>query len=464
MAQPDKLAAFDKKSTSTTPLTLISSKGYAQWLSKQEQRVQNWLAVVGFLAEAGQSALIPSEDGKLAGVVAGIETKPDLWSIAGLPTHLPVGSYEIASKHSKDELADFATGWALGTYRFDDYLSTKPRASATLVPPAGIDMKAVERCVEATFLVRNLINEPANVLGPAELVAITLRVARKYKASVNVISGEDLLAQNYPAIYEVGKGSERPPQLIDLTWGRKNAPKLTLVGKGVVFDTGGYDIKPSAGMLGMKKDMGGAAHALALAQMIMDRKLDVRLRLLIPAVENSISGHAFRPSDIIETRSGKTVEIGNTDAEGRVILADALYEAASEKPEWLIDFATLTGARNVALGTEVAVLFSNNDKLAKQLEEAASATHDPLWRLPLWQPYWRGMKSKIADMNNAGSGGNAGAITAALFLQQFVPDEQSWAHFDFNAANVSARPGRPEGGEAMALRACFAAIEKKFGK
>ena len=467
VAKTDFLSPFSLLAADTTaptlPLTVLAKAEFDGWLKKQPVQTKNWLTSTGFEAAAGQLALLPGDDGTLAGAVLGSDTPEDMWTLAALPASLPRQyNYRLSHRSSKKQAELLALGWALGAYRYDRYLSQKPPASARLALPAAADSARIAALAEAITLVRTLITTPANDLGPEELVQVGLDLAKRFKGKARVIRGEDLLKENYPAVYEVGKGSERAPCLLDLRWGNPKAPRLTLVGKGVVFDTGGYDIKPSAGMLTMKKDMGGAAHALALALLIMQAGLNVNLRVLIPAVENSISGRAFRPSDIIPTRSGQTIEIGNTDAEGRVILADCLFEAASEKPVWLLDFATLTGARNVALGTEIPVFFSTDDKLATALSEAASAEQDPIWRLPLWQPYWRGMKSKLADMNSAGAGGNAGAITAALFLQRFVADGQSWAHFDFNAYNPSSQPGRPEGGEAMALRACFTAIEKKF--
>lgn len=455
----------EARSKKALPLTLIAKDDYAAWLLKQSERVKNWLTTTGFDANDGQLALLPGADGALAGAVYGVSSLDNLWALSALPTSLPrLPSYTVTNSLSKKQAEMLGLGWALGAYRFDRYLSHKPPKPAALVLPSGADAVRLATLVEAVTLVRDLITTPANDLGPAELVQVGVDLAKRFKGKARVIQGEKLLEQNYPAIYEVGKGSSRPPHLLDLRWGNPKSPALTLVGKGVVFDTGGYDIKPSSGMITQKKDMGGAAHALALAFMIMQSGLDVSLRVLIPAVENSISGHAYRPSDIIKTRSGQSIEVGNTDAEGRLVLSDCLTEAASDKPVWLIDFSTLTGARNVALGTDIPVLFSNDDALATALSEASRSEQDPLWRLPLWEPYWKSMKSKIADMNNSSSSGYGGAITAALFLQRFVPEGQAWAHFDFNAANVTSQPGRPEGGEAMALRACFAAIEKKFRK
>jgi leucyl aminopeptidase len=317
---------------------------------------------------------------------------------------------------------------------------------------------------EAVFLVRDLINTPANDMGPAELAAAAQALGRRHGAEVSVIAGEDLLAANYPSIYAVGAASSRPPCLIDLVWGAPGAPRLTLVGKGVCFDSGGLDIKPAEFMKTMKKDMGGAAHVLGLASVIMSAALPVRLRVLIPAVENAVGSRAMRPLDVIRSRKGLTVEIGHTDAEGRVVLSDALAEAAGEKPALLIDYATLTGAARVALGADLPALFSNDEALAGDLLRHGTAEGDPLWRLPLWRGYRRMIDGATADLTNSAEGGHAGAITAALFLQEFVGEGVPWAHIDLLAWNLKARPGRPEGGEAQTLRAVYALIAERFGK
>jgi leucyl aminopeptidase len=331
-----------------------------------------------------------------------------------------------------------------------------------LIWPNACDQAAVQSAAEATFLVRDLINTPASDMGPAELVAAVEAEGRRFAARCTVIEGEDLLTRNYPAIHAVGRASPRAPRLVDLVWGDDAWPRVTLVGKGVCFDSGGLDIKPSSAMKLMKKDMGGAAIMLGLARMVMAAGLKVRLRLLIPAVENSISGNAMRPLDVVATRRGLSVEIGNTDAEGRVILADALAEAASEKPSLLLDAATLTGAARVALGTELPALFANDDALAEAILSSGRDSLDPLWRLPLWAPYRRHLKGKTADLNNAPDLPSAGAITAALFLAEFVEPWCPWGHIDVMAWNTESRPGRPEGGEAMAMRALFRMLAERF--
>lgn len=440
---------------SAATLSLVSKKTFAAWLKSADATARRWCEATGFKAEAGQVALLPDEKGNLAGVAIGIEEKPDLWALAALPETLPPGNYSV-----KKATDDLILGWHLGTYRFIRYTRNEKKL-ATLSPAPNKETVAM---IEAITLVRDLINTPPNDLGPNELAEAGVKLAKQHGAKATVIEGKALLKANYPAIYAVGKGSDRPPCLLDITWGKPSAKKITLVGKGIVFDTGGLDIKPPAGMLTMKKDMGGAAHVLGLAHLIMSAKLPVRLRVLVPIAENSINGSAFRPSDVIDTRSGQTVEIGNTDAEGRLVLCDALHEAASEKPEMIIDFATLTGAARSALGTDLPALFSNDDRLAESILAAGKALNDPLWRMPLFKPYWKMMKSKVADMNNAGQSPYAGAITAALYLEKFIPEKQPWAHVDLMAWNLSARPGRPEGGEAMALRAVYEVIRKRYGK
>ncbi|PPR60440.1 MAG: Cytosol aminopeptidase, partial [Alphaproteobacteria bacterium MarineAlpha4_Bin2] len=356
-----------------------------------------------------------------------------------------------------------ALGWALGTYVFDRYRKIA-RPQAKLVWPAGASRSAVNGMASSIALTRDLINTPASDLGPAELAAVARQLAREFKARCSVIVGDELLKKNYPMVHAVGRASNRAPRLIDIVWGNPRHPKVTLVGKGVCFDSGGLDLKPASGMKLMKKDMGGAANALGLARMIMAAKLPVRLRVIVPAVENSVSGDAFRPMDVLRSRAGITVEIGNTDAEGRLILADALYEAASEDPELILDFATLTGAARIALGPEIPVMFANDDPLAADLFEYGEAVGDPVWRLPIWKPYRRSMDSKVADINNIGEMPQGGAIIAALFLNEFVKVTVPWAHFDIMAWNTSSRPGRPAGGEAMAIRAAYETIAARFGK
>ncbi|HEY9569188.1 MAG TPA: leucyl aminopeptidase family protein, partial [Thalassobaculum sp.] len=379
----------------------------------------------------------------------------------GLPGGLPAGRYAVDAPIEPADATRAALGWALATYRFDKYTSM-PAATAELVWPQGADRDHVESAAAATALARDLINTPANDLGPTELAEVAKALAKEFKAKVSVLVGDQLLKRNYPAIHAVGRGATDAPRLIDLRWGDPSHPKVTLVGKGVCFDTGGYDIKPSGGMLTMKKDMGGSAQVLGLARMIMAAGLKVRLRVLVPAVKNMISGDAFLPMDVIRTRKGLTVEVGNTDAEGRLVLCDALAEADSEAPELIVDFATLTGAARVALGTDLPALFSNDDGVAADWTRAGLDDEDPVWRLPLHAPYRAMLKTKIADLSSTGNAPYAGAITAALFLEHFVSPATRWAHIDLMAWNTKDRPGRPEGGEAMALRSAFRMIERRF--
>ena len=461
------LPFLDKKSKNAVPLTLMTEKEFDVWVARQDAAVKGWLKTANFKGKPGTLAVIPAKDGTPARVVAGLADKPGLFDIGDLSSRLPKepGNYFIDNAFSPARATELALGFALGSYRFETYKGKKaPDSPAKLAWPQGADRAFVESTARAVFMVRDLVNTPANHMGPDELETAGRKLAKKFnQASVSVITGKDLLAKNYPAIYEVGKGSPREPRLIDLRWGKKDAPKVTLVGKGVCFDTGGLDMKDSSSMLLMKKDMGGAAHVLGLARMIMDADLPVQLRVLIPAVENSVDGEAFRPSDIIKTRKGLTVEVGNTDAEGRLVLADALAEACRDKPDLLIDFATLTGAARTALGPDLPAMFCNDDTLANDFLKSSQRAGDPVWRLPLWAPYAAWLDSPVADTNNVG-GSFAGAITAALFLQKFVDEKTPWVHLDTYAWNPGNKPGRPAGGEALGMRAGFDLIESRFGK
>ncbi len=436
----------------------------ADWLAGQSEATRAWVGSVGFAAEAGGICLVAGGDGRLATVLVGRSGDDDPWAFAQLAAKLPPGRYRLAVPLEPRVATWAALSWALAGYGFDRYKRRAERQWPRLAWPAAADRAAVERGHDAIRLVRDLINTPACDMGPAELAAAAEAVADQFGAACRVIVGDGLLAENYPAIHAVGRAaaSHRRPRLIDLRWGDELAPRVTLVGKGVCFDSGGLDIKPSSGMKLMKKDMGGAAHVLGLASMIMGARLPVRLRVLIPAVENAVSGDAMRPLDVLATRKGLTVEVGNTDAEGRLILCDALAEASRETPALLIDIATLTGAARTALGPDLPALFCNDEALAGDILAAGEAEADPLWRLPLYRPYRRMLDSKVADIANVSDGPHAGAITAALFLREFIGDGIAWAHLDVMAWNGSARPGRPEGGEAMALRALFAMTAKRF--
>jgi leucyl aminopeptidase len=452
-----------RPAAATRPLTFLAKTELSAWLKAAPATTRNWVSGSGFAAKPGEVCLIPGRDGKPARVLAGRPESggEEMWNAAGLTLRLPEGSYRLDPEPDAAAATRLATGWALGAYSFTRYKAAS-RAPAELVWPAKADRAAVERTARATALVRDLVNTPAEEMGPGDLARTAKELAGELGLKFDVIKGDALLKQNYPLIHAVGRASPRAPRLIDLRWGNPAHPKVTILGKGVCFDTGGLDLKPESAMKIMKKDMGGGAHALGLARMIVEAKLPVRLRVLVPAVENSVSGNAFRPLDVIRSRKGVTVEIGNTDAEGRLVLADAMTAAVEEKPALMIDFATLTGAARVALGPDLPAMFSNDETLAAALLRDARAESDPFWRLPLWRPYRARLDSKIADINNVSDGPFAGSITAALFLQEFVPADIPWAHFDLYAWNPSARPGRPEGGEAQTLRAVFRTIAERF--
>ena len=409
----------------------------------------------------GHFSLIPGIDGGLQAVVAWIQSADDLWALGHLADALPAGDYALNADFTPQQLERLTLGWALGAYRFTRYKAAK-KACARLALNSVCDANRIERQRAAITLVRDLINTPAEDMMPLDLAEATATLAQRFGASIDQIVGDDLLARNYLLIHAVGRASIHTPRLLDLRWGNPDHPKVTLVGKGVCFDSGGLDLKPASAMRLMKKDMGGAATALGLAYLMMASELPVRLRVLIGAVDNAVSGNAFRPGDVLRSRSGLTVEVHNTDAEGRLILCDALTEASSEQPDVLFDFATLTGAARVALGTDIPAMFCNNDALAAGLLEAAQQQQDSLWRLPFHQAYRDLLDSKIADIANASESSYAGAITAALFLKEFVSDDIPWAHFDLMAWNLKTQPGRPEGGEAMVLRAVFAWLEQRY--
>ncbi len=456
---PHNLISRPRKDTLT--LTVLDSQRVTAWRKELTTAQRGWLEKTGFSGRPGDWAMLPNEKGGMKGAVFVTGKDTDMWSWSTLAARLPAGSYRIAGRVSKAMANDAALGWGFASYEYTRYRAariTRP----DLVWPGDADQVGVRQMLDATTLLRDLINTPAEDLGPSELTGEARKVGRKYKARVRVIAGDALLKANYPMIHMVGRASDDAPRLIDLRWGTKG-PLVTLVGKGVCFDTGGLDLKPAAGMLRMKKDMGGAAHALALGQLIMAAKLPVRLRVLIGAVENAVAGNAYRPWDVLQTRKGITVENANTDAEGRLVMGDCLAEACREKPDMLLDFSTLTGAARVAVGTGLAAVFANDDKLYADLEKQGAATSDPMWRLPLHRPYRKLLDSKVADISSASDGPFGGAITAALFLQEFVDDDVPWAHFDIMAWNTGNLPGRPTGGEAQGLRAAFGTIKARFG-
>jgi leucyl aminopeptidase len=459
---------LDRKGKTSRAVIPVKPSELKDWLKKQPEETQNWVASAGFSAKSGSVLPLPATDGKATSFLFGLPEENSIYSYSALPKNLPEhkDGYHIDRKMSKDEATEAAMGWAFGQYDFDRYKSKKTKTAQKenkLAWPANADQDMVNMTVKAIFLIRDLINTPTNDMGPDDLEKAARALTKQFNSeSLKVIRGDDLLKENYPAVHAVGRASDKAPRLLDFSWGDEDAPKVTLVGKGVCFDTGGLNMKGGTNMALMKKDMGGAAHVLGLAQMIMEAGLPVRLRVLIPAVENNIDGNAFRPSDVIDTRKGISVEIGNTDAEGRLILADALAEACNDKPDLLIDFATLTGAARTALGPEIPPIFTNDDKTAKDFEAASTRTSDPLWRLPLWKNYESMIKSDIADVNNSG-GSFAGAITAALFLQKFVEKDINWVHIDTYGWNPTSKPGSPKGGEAYAIRASFDMIKKRFG-
>jgi len=443
------------------PLYAVAPSGLRKFLAGRGRREAACLKASGFAAKEHELRLVPAASGKLAFAVLGLGAGSDPLALARFAERLPAGTYRYEMLPVPAELATLA--WMLGTYRFARYRG-QPKAPPRLVVPAGIDAEELSRIAGGVFLARDLINTPANDMGPAELAEAARGVAGRHGAKFSETVGAALVKQNYPLIDAVGRGSARPPRLIDLSWGNPRAPKLTLVGKGVCFDSGGLDLKSTANMALMKKDMGGAAVCLALAELVMGAKLAVRLRVLIPAVENSVSGAAYRPADVFRSRKGLTVEIGNTDAEGRLVLADALAEADGEAPDLLIDVATLTGAARTATGFELPPFFTDDEALAADLMKVSAATHDPLWRLPLWRGYESTLSSSVADLTNLPDYSYAGAITAALFLNRFVTDAKSWVHFDIAAWTDRPKPGRPRGAEATALRAIYAVLKQRYGK
>ncbi|MBN1683943.1 MAG: leucyl aminopeptidase family protein [Gammaproteobacteria bacterium] len=444
------------KTEQPIPITPVTEDTLDHFLAKQNPYIKNYCEQTGFSAKPNEYRLITNEKGDLIRILVGVQDIHDIWAFAFLPLNLPIAhTYYLDHTFEKKHLEQVLIAWGLGSYQFCRYKPC-PRKPAQLVVPDTCDLELVENIITGIYVVRDLINTPTDDMLPANLAETVEELGQTYQALVSQIIGEDLFKKNFRGIYMVGRASHNEPRLIDLRWGDQKNPKITLVGKGVCFDTGGLNIKTMSGMSTMKKDMGGAAHAIALAQMIMRANLPVRLRLLIPAVENSISGNAYRPGDVIMMRSGKTVEVTNTDAEGRLILADALFEASNENPDLLIDFATLTSAARIALGTDIAALFSPDEKKVTQLIQLAKTIQDPIWPLPLYQPYHDFLESPVADMTNCTTDQPyGGAILAALFLQEFVSKEVPWLHFDVMAMNITSRPGRPKGGEAMALRAVF---------
>jgi leucyl aminopeptidase len=445
--------AFDK----AVPIVSTDAKRAPKLLASLTATERRWAEASGFDGSPDTFCTIPDSKGNIARVLAGVRDADDPWALAFLPQRLPRGRYELDKGPVNVAAGKAAFAWDLGSYQFTRYKKGK-RKPADLQVDASARVRESLELAHAVRLVRDLVNMPTEDMGPEDLSDVAREQAERFGGQFDEWVGDELIAQNFPAIHAVGRAAERPPRLIEINWGNPRHPRVAIVGKGVCFDTGGLDIKSAEGMRLMKKDMGGAAHAIALARLIMQRQLPVRLHMLVPAVENAIAGNAYRPGDVVRTRKGLNIEVGNTDAEGRVILCDALAYAVEQKPKTLVDFATLTGAARVALGPELPVLFANDERLAARLLAAADAEQDPMWRLPLWRNYRRLFDSDVADFNNSGKGGFAGAIVGALFLDYFVPGDVAWAHFDVYSWNDASRPGRPLGGEAQGLRAVLAAL------
>jgi leucyl aminopeptidase len=453
---------YTDRAAGACPIHVVSSDTLEKQLGRLSDAHRSWVRSLGWHPKPGAVLVLPGADGSVAMALVATGGAEPFWALAALPGQLPAGSYAFAESAGEAEDRLRATAWGIGQYAFSRKANKKPVPPRVLAWPEGVERSAVLSAVDADRLARDLVNTPAGDMGPAELSRAAAALAAASAAEFREIVGEALLTERFPAIHAVGRASDRPPRLLDITWGDRGSPRVTLVGKGVCFDTGGLNIKAPPGMRNMKKDMGGAAHVLGLAKMIMDARLPVRLRVLIPAVENSISGSAYRPGDVIATRAGLTVEIGNTDAEGRIVLADALALADEENPGVLIDFATLTGAARVALGPDLPALFSTDEDFAGALMDAGRAEGDPLWPMPLWEPYAASLNGGIADLVNVTTDGFAGAIYGGLFLQRFVTRSKAWVHVDVFAWSPRNRPGRPEGALGQGMRAAFRALAARY--
>jgi len=456
------LTCFAARPTKTTiSVDVVTKPEWKAFSAKLNKSALNWLKSTGFDGKKGGFALVPGRTGALERGLFVIKDRTNIWAYAGLRTRLPAGRFELRGLQTEAEATAAGLGWGLSAYEFTRYKKSKAK-KRQLVMPELADAGEVTRLVQGISLTRDLINTPAQDMGPVALAAAGKELAETHGAQCSITVGKKLLENNYPAIHAVGRAASEAPRLVDIRWGDKDAPKVTLVGKGVTFDTGGLDMKSPAHMQLMKKDMGGGANVLGLAHAIMDAKLAVNLRVLVPCVENSVAGNAFHPMDVLDTRKGITVEVGNTDAEGRLILCDALFEAQSEKPEVIFDFATLTGAARVAVGTELPAMFCNDEELASALLTASADAAEPIWRLPLHEDYRRYLDSRVADINNISKQPYGGAITAALFLREFVGKKTPWVHFDIMGFNLESRPGRPYGGEAMGIRAVYQLLKSRY--
>jgi len=461
--------SYTTEKSKSIPLIPISANELEGFLKNQPELVGNWVNNVEFKAKTNESCLVPNEDGTVLMVLVGIEENlleqpgQSMWALSSLPKNLPIGQYQLECEWSEFDRVNASIGWGLGDYSFDffkqDFMEVKPQA---VLQVAEEHIDEINAFVDAFTLVRDMVNTPANHMMPQDMADLIVELVQQHNADFSEVVGDDLLEHNFPAIHAVGRASKHSPRLLQLNWGDAENPLLCLVGKGVCFDTGGLDLKPSKFMRYMKKDMGGAAHVLGLAHLIMSAQLPVNLQVLIPAVDNAVSEDAYRPGDIIETRARKTVEIDNTDAEGRVVLCDALALACEHEPDLIIDFATLTGAARVAVGTEIPALFSNSESLIAGLQAASKASGELIWPLPLHHGYRYQMNSDVADIVNSSSESYGGAITAALYLNDFVDEKIEWAHFDVNAWNTRNRPGRPKGGEAMGMLAVFEYLQQRY--
>lgn len=464
MASTDLMKYFyEGDHANSIPIQIVFQSEYKEWKSKQEDSIQNWIQTSCFKPKPNHHLCIPNAQGNLDSVLVIAGQENTTWSLGSCPHSLPEGRYHIATKLDDSRKDSYFLGWGLGSYQYHQYKKNDNKACKLSINDAN-DKNRIEAVLKAVALVRDLVNTPASDMLPQNLSKHCQSITQDFDTSLNEYVGHDLLKNKFPVIHAVGRASVHPPRLIEWSWGNSKHPRVTLIGKGVSFDSGGLDIKSAQGMRIMKKDMGGAAHVMGIATVVMQMNLPIRLQVLIPAVENAISGDAYRPGDVLVSRCGKTIEIENTDAEGRLILCDAISKAVENSPEILIDFATLTGAARVALGTEVPAFFTNDDTLADDLKNAAEAVEDPVWQLPLYKPYRYLLNSDIADISNCSTGSFGGAITAALFLKEFVPETIRWVHFDVMAWNTRNRPGRPKGGEAMGLRTIVEFLQNRYLK
>ncbi len=450
---------YTDEDTNSIPINVVHKSEFSAWKKAQSQILQNWLETTQFKPKPSAILCVPGEQGKLDSVLAIANNENATWALGSCAKSLPSGNYHLATQQKTDQ--QIYLGWALGAYEFSNYKKSKNK-EIKLQINAEIDQNYLNAALKAVTIVRDMVNTPAADMMPQHISHECKNIAEQFKQEISECTGDDLLTQNYPVIHAVGRASVHAPRLIEINWGNSKHPKVCLIGKGVSFDSGGLDIKSSQGMRLMKKDMGGAAHVIGIAYAVMQLNLPVQLQVLVPAVENAISGDAFRPGDVLTSRSGKTIEIDNTDAEGRLILCDAISKAVEDKPDLIIDFATLTGAARIALGTEVPAFFTNDDSLAADLLHASQSINDPVWQMPLHESYRYMLDSTIADICNSASSGYGGAITAALFLKEFVPAETKWIHFDVMAWNTRSRAGRPKGGEGMGLRTVIEFLQQRY--